>query len=251
MGSRRALLGGAVSLAVLVAAAGSAEAAAPQLGRCVKASVVGKGSYSSSSCTKAKAHGNYEWKAGAVKTGFTLSATRPLVFEAGPESIVCAGAHGSGQYSSSGGVANVVLTYTGCAYRTLSCQNTATAGEIRTAPMVGGFGIIKAGATAKSNVIGLDVAGTGPGGEVLHYVCGISSNDVVGSVIVPFKANRMATTTKLAYAEAASHQLPEAFEGEPRDVLERQIEPGVFEQTGMSGTLTATGEEPLEVNSVL
>jgi hypothetical protein len=248
------LLGAAAVLAGLLATASGAQAASPQLGRCVK-TAPGAGAYSSASCTKATVGGSYEWLPGAAKAGFTVAATKPLLFEAGPEQIICQSASGHGSYSGANAVTGLVVTYNGCTFtafgHTLTCQNTGTAGEIVSDPMQGGYGVITANVNPKKDKLGLDAAGAGPGGEILHYVCGISSNDVIGSVIVPVKSNKMLTAAKLTYKQASSHQIPEAFEGMPRDVLERQIEPGVFEQTGISAKFTLTNEEPLEINSVL
>ncbi len=247
------LLVTAAVIAGALATASVAQAASPQIGRCVNVGA-GAGDYSSASCTQKMTDGSYEWLPGASKTGFTLSSTKPLVFEAGPEAIICTGASGHGSYTGAN-EASVVIAYTGCTFSafggTITCQNTSTAGEIVSNTMRGSYGVITSNLNPRKNRLGLDTAGTGPGGEFLHYVCGISSNDVIGSVIVPVKSNKMLTTEKLKYRQSSSHQIPEAFEGMPRDVLERQIEPGVFEQTGMSAKITVTNEEPLEVNSVL
>jgi hypothetical protein len=61
----------------------------------------------------------------------------------------------------------------------------------------------------------------------------------------------MALTAKLKFAGAAGKQKPEAFEGEPKDILESSFSGGAFEQSRLTLTTTLTSEEDVEINAVV
>jgi hypothetical protein len=237
----------------------SSAAGTPEIGRCLKVTGDETGNYSSANCTKAKAGGAYFFHPGAA-VGFSISSSGPVTFEAGNEELVCAGESGFGQYSGTDEVANVRLTLTRCVFTGfpggIACQNTATAGEIVSeAPLSGVYGVITSSAGKPTqDKLGLDLAGVGPDQVVLGYGCGSSEtagNEVVGSLIVPVKANKMLSVQKLKYVRSGSRQIPEGFEGMPADVLSRSIGGGPFEQAAESAKITMTSEEPVEINSVL
>jgi hypothetical protein len=252
---------GAVLMVVMVALCVlgvSGAAATPEIGRCLKVSGDETGNYSSANCTKAKTGGAYFFHPGAA-VGFSISSRGPVTFEAGSEEIACTGESGFGQYSGTDEVAGVHLTFTGCVFTGFPggtpCQNTTTAGEMVSEPLTGVYGVTtSAPGTPQKDKLGLDLAGAGPEQVVLRYGCGsfvLVGNEVVGSLIVPVKANKMLSVQKLKYARSGSRQVPENFEGMPVDVLSRSIEGEPFEQAAESAKVTMTSEEPVEINSVL
>jgi len=60
----------------------------------------------------------------------------------------------------------------------------------------------------------------------------------------------MATSLKLKASGSGGAQSPEAFEGGEKDVLTFSPSGGSAEQAGLSGTITATNEEAVEVKAI-
>jgi hypothetical protein len=166
--------------------------------------------------------------------------------------LIGAGSSGGGDYTGVKTVGNVLIALSGCSHSGVKCHSAgAGEGEIRTGPLGGALGVLKLGASAAKNTIGLDLYAAEGSATIAQFSCGSTSGAVRGSVIVPVRANKMLSTGTLTYKQAKGRQNPEAFLEAPRDVLETSLEKGSFEQTGLKMTLTQTGEEPVEVSSVI
>ena len=224
------------------------KSAAPEFGRCVKVAK-GAGKFSNAVCTTEKAEGSYEWVPGTVKSHFTLAGAETATLETVTKTkITCTAQSGSGQYSGTKEVANVVLKLTGCVLGTQKCTSSGAAvGEVVTNGLEGSLGWqeFETGSAA------LDLQATGGGGPIASFICGGTLVAIQGSVVVPVKANKMLESTTLKFTQSKGKQKPEQLEGEPIDVLETSFFGGGFEQTGLGVTLTQTSEEAVEINAAV
>ena len=169
-----------VAASVLVAA--SAQAQAPEFGRCEKVAgeMVGRrtvhhGAYSNPGCTKAspKVKGKYEWFPGVVKAHFTAVSepgTKVLFEIVDGKKISCTGETDSGEYTTPKLEQNVVFTFTGCNFEErLGVENLtypassegAKEGEIVTEPTECELGVVGKGATPAMDNLGLSCAEEG------------------------------------------------------------------------------------------
>jgi hypothetical protein len=236
-------------------AAATASAEAPEFGRCVKVAK-GTGAFKSANCTSALTGGSFEWMPGpgasngfstASKAGSILTLTETV----GGTKIICHSQSGTGEYTSANGTAHVALKFTGCESSGGKAESAGQPeGVVLSKPLNGSLGIIKKGATAKQNKVGLDLVAEEGGALIEFQVAGLAFV-VKGSVIVPVTANKMQLTSTLKFAQAKGKQKPEQFEGEAKDVLEQSINGGIFEQAGLGFESTQTNEEPIEVNPVV
>lgn len=228
---------------------------APEFGRCVKVAK-GSGKYAGTTCTSLGGADTYEWISGTAKSHYTLALKEGTVTleTSNGHKIICTGATGHGDYTGAHTVGNTVLVLTGCELSKVPCQSAGAAeGEVVSDVLAGKLGVITAGTTPYKDKIGLDLSSAGGGTHVANFSCRGASVVVVGSVIVPVPAtNKMLVTSALTYtAGTKGRQKPEAFAGEPKDVLETSLGGVPFEQTGLKAKLIETSEEPVEVNSVV
>src|SRR6478672_9097827 len=110
---------------------GSASAAAPEFGRCLKQATKSLSNFDSAKCTKSASEdagteaeklkkGNYQWFPGVVNNTFTTkmnAATIATLETVGGTKLTCTGGTGSGEYVTGGTnkeVAKVLLKFTGC-----------------------------------------------------------------------------------------------------------------------------------------
>ena len=120
-----------------------------------------------------------------------------------------------------------------------------------TTPLVGELGVIKTSPEgALKNEIGLDLKASGSA-LIAEFTCGSSAGKWRGSVIVALKTDKGISSETLKFSAKAGKQKPEAFEGLPRDVIERSLGGAEFEQSGWSLTTTLTNTEKVEVNTVV
>jgi hypothetical protein len=127
-----------------------------------------------------------------------------------------------------------------------------TEGEVVTNALEGVLGVEKRGSTASKDKVGLDLFPTGKEGLIAEFSCGSATVKLSGSVIGPIAAiDKMALTATLKFAGSRGKQVPEAFEGEPKDILESSFSGGAFEQTRLTLTATQTSEEEVEINAVV
>ncbi len=238
----------------------------PEFGRCVTGpskkegkKTVYLGGFTAATCLVASGThtGKYEWEPGVLKAPFrTTLASGSVTLESAAKAskVTCKGEMGRGEYTGRKTVGAVTLTLTGCELvaSKAECRSAGAAvGEIVTNPLVGELGIEKLGGTSASNKIGVDLYRFGKTGPLMEFNCGATTVVVQGSVIVPVKANKMSATQALKFKASKGKQKPEAFAGEAPDVLEESFNGGPLEQTGLTASLTLTGEEASEVNSVV
>src|SRR5207244_6977778 len=99
---------------------------------------------------------------------------------------------------------------------------------------------------AVSDKLALALFSPGEGGVVAEFSCGATPVVVTGSVLVPFKSNKMLLTATLKYVQGGGKQKPEKFEGGAPDVLSTTFGEGSPEQTGLALTTVLTNAEKME-----
>jgi hypothetical protein len=275
-----------VAASVLVAA--SAQAQAPEFGRCKKVAgeIVGRktvyhGAYGNPTCTTAspEAKGRYEWFPGVVKAHFTAVSkpgTKVLFRLVDGKKISCTGETENGEYTTPKLEQNVVFTFTGCNFEERSgvehltyqaSSEGAKEGEIVTEPTECELGVVGTGATPATDKLGLSCAEEGEfmwlKWKVRGYIAYEYELCFRGWWFLTTKANSMsASPTTLQSTQSKGVQKIERFvEGPPEPLeatLNRGPEPlkatrnggGSFEKAGLSLTSVQTNEEAVEANSV-
>ena len=260
----------------------SAQAEAPEFGRCQKAvseqmgnKTVYHGHYSNSVCTKAspEAKGKYEWFPGVVKTHFTATSTRgtKVLFETvGKKKITCTGETAAGEYTTSKLEEDVVFKFTGCNYEERygnyaskshvypASSEGAAEGEIVSEPTECELGVIAKGATPAKDKLGLTCAeedefmwikwkAPAYSGEEEYELC------LKGWWFFTIKANSMSMSpTTLKSTQSKGIQTIEKFQEGPPEPLEATLSRGgSFEKAGLALTSVQTNEEAVEANSVV
>jgi hypothetical protein len=259
-GKNTAVLTGTLAAASVTAI--EAQAALPELGRCVIApsEKIGKdtiyhGGYAASDCVeKNEANlGKYEWLPGPGANRKFTGANKTVILETtGKGQIKCSGSTSQGEYTGTKS-ATLSLTFSGCKLgkSTETCQTGATAGEISTGPLQARLGFIKdleSGSEVISPV-GWDLTN---GATIVSGSCGASAQSlaVTGSVIGEVSANdKMALAYSLRFAQTAGKQSPESFEEEPKDTLGESFGGAPPEQVGLKATEKIANEEKLEFKS--
>jgi hypothetical protein len=246
-----AVIGACVAmLFALTATSASAEAIAPELGRCVAQT---GGAHSNSGCTTAaKKVGKFEWEPGA-DGGFTSAGGVALIETVNKGKLTCKAAAGSGIYLNRyEAETSFVLTKCESVSAKVGCSTVgAENGEFRSNLLISTLGSIK----PKS--VGVDLTGK-EGPNVIEFECGGSGSGdgalvfVHGSVIAPVTpANKMSTTFAQKFKAAKGLQKPTSFEGQPEDTLTMTTVLSKTEKTeekaGLTLTLTITNQEPLEI----
>ena len=220
----------------------------PEFGTCSKL-VKGAGGYSGSRCTTVKEGGGYEWQAGVVQRRFTLKAGGDKFEAASGTNITCRTVTGSGEYSGPKEVSDVVVSFFGCESNGHKCTTPGLPeGDLESKTLEGVLGWeVKA-----SKKVALDLYPNGRNGPFMEYQCvgGVPAT-VIGSILVPIKADEMLATTTLHYKATKGKQKPEAFEREPNDVLTASLNGEGFQQIGLSASLTQVNEEAVEINAVV
>ncbi len=220
----------------------------PEFGRCLTVEA-GKGQYSSSKCTKLGGKKVDEWSPGAVKGGVTFSGGS-VKFETPAKTVVsCKSTAGKGD-AVADGLRAVSLTFTGCETGPSTCTSAgATAGEIRTNSLTG---LLVWEKKAKKAALDLSPAGDT---AVLAFSCAGKSAEVDGSVLVAVKTGKASTATALKFKESKGTQKPSEYETaeatKVKDTLEAHFSAGPTEAIGLSGTVTLTSEEALEINPTI
>jgi hypothetical protein len=90
-----------------------------------------------------------------------------------------------------------------------------------------------------------------PAGTIAEFSCASIAGKWRGSVIVPVKTDKMLSGETLKFVAKSGKQVPEAFEGQPKDVIESSLGTTSFEQAGFSLATTVTNAEKIEANSVV
>jgi hypothetical protein len=257
--------GAVVVVCALGALAGGASAALPELGRCTEVAgvqegkkIVHHGAYRNKNCTAASRTqtGKYEFVPGpGTNNKFYGVATEPepvLETTTGAK-VSCGEMIFKGEYTGPK-TEKVSVSFGGCETTAANgahqvCQSDpAKEGEIEgLQALEGELGIIQAGAPPS---VGWDLKHAG---TLFAYECGVlpevpSAQTVEGSVIGVLShgffgtdLNKMSLHSVIKYKAKVGLQLPEAFEGQAKDVLSTTTLAGTSKTTAQTG-LTTTEE---------
>jgi hypothetical protein len=259
-----------VVLLVMSAVAASTASAAeyelegvPEFGRCVL-STPHEGEYRGRKCVSpaAAGKGNYNWIPGpGAKPKFegVISVTK---FETVGKkfTVQCGFGVARGEYKSPK-KASLTLELVGCIRPDTSqkCQTTPVKEAEIEPTFEAELGFITGGSTPK---VGLDLKPPAP----ITFTCGLPPEvpipvTVEGSAIGAIKPlNSMLGSFKLSYLATGGKQVPEKFEGEPKDTLTQKWLTGVellSEQVGLTiigseekpKPLVVENEEPIEIKA--
>jgi len=262
---KRIKMGGAlvVALVVSIAAATSASATLPELGRCV-AVEKGTGEYFGAACVKpASGKGNHNWLPGPGPNKKFVGSAGPVTLETvGGYGIVCSSGELTGEYTGPK-TESVTLALVGCLEKVTErkCETLPIKeGEIETVGVEGEVGFIKGGATPR---VGLDLKPAAP----ITFECGTGPEvhtflSLEGSVIGLIKpATSMRSFFRAFFTASHGIQNPEQFEGGVKDTLtlQRTTAPAgpITEQAGLTiigieevpKALIIENEEPIEIKA--
>lgn len=255
-----------ISLAALLAIAALpvmpvvAQAAPPELGRCVKVTTGTGNKYKDAGCELGVVPtGKYEWEpgvassTGVVKNHFKSAEGKSTLETVAGLAITCAKDTDHGEYTGPQTDLETIV-FTGCKHGKVPCQTTASGppGQITTALLTSVLGFIKA-----PTEVGMSLEA--PTGEPFaQFVCGPIGVVITGSVIAPITPiSKMTLSFKEKFKATAGKQEPESFEFQPKDTLTcsaYETSSGVLlgiEQCGFTSTDTVVNEEKLEINEVL
>jgi hypothetical protein len=242
-------LGRAIFAALAVAAfvVPAASAAIPEVGRCVKVAN-GAGAYRGAACITHETGrvGKYEWipVTEAEKQKFTGAGSSIILLTAGHSTLTCVNANISGEYTGPK-TATVEIEFQACTNaENKQCQTTpAQLTEIKSLPLEAELGFIKNQPPAIK--VGLDLKPKSPLTALATYECGTATETarIEGSVIAQIKPiNKMTTESNLLYKTTrAGAQVPESFEGGPKDTLSTTFMSGL-ESTTAPSSMSMTGE---------
>jgi hypothetical protein len=265
-----------VACAIGVSATTTASAISlPELGRCANVGTGGKYKYKNCVAQSATGNGAYEWQPGpGGKPKFAVEIGEVALETVGKANVSCGFSELTGEWTG-GKTASVNLRFQGCLNTgtAKSCQSqpnqpaqittsTVFEGEEIPTPIEGELGFIKAPPMPQ---VGLDLKPKEGSSTVLSFSCGGSLGGetpepwtVEGSVIGRIRPVAvMATAIKMNYQATGGKQLPEFFEGQPKDTLNAKRLVGAeqkTEQAGLTlrtepkkGTVFGEYEEPLEI----
>ncbi len=251
-----------VALIVSAVAVGSASAAAPEFGRCVKVEKVGKtynGTYTDKGCTKeatakekeeAKKN-KYNWLPGGVKLKQTSAGGKAVLQEVGKYAVGCESQTGTGEYAGTKEVKKLIVKFKGCHVPPFICTSPGhAAGELETKELEG-RAVWKNEAKHEA---ALDLYPAHGEEQFIAFSCGALTVEVRGSLLVPVKANKMETKPKLKYKQKNGFQEMKFYEEGGKlveDVLEANFEGKGWAKSGQSITSTVTNEEALELNTYI
>jgi hypothetical protein len=224
---------------------------APEFGRCLKVAA-GTGKYGNAACTQAGGQRTYEWFPGVVKKAFTTALAKGgVTFETVKGTkLTCKGESGTGEYSGTKTIGNVVLKFSECEQLGQKCSSQgALEGQVETKALEGVLGFIKSTESLKR--IGLALFPVGKAGAFMEFSCGGFAGSIRGGVIVPATRNIMQTSTKFVFVASKGKQTPESFESQPKNVLEASFALSPFEQVGLTLEVTLANQERVEMNSVV
>ncbi len=255
----------AVALLVVAVTTGAAitanaVAAPPEFGRCVPATTPKTGEYSGKNCLHpAEGKGRYNFVPGPGEhPKFEGVSSESVVLAMPTLTINCAAETFNGEYTGAK-TASVTVDLIGCSNVASGkrCQsNPAKEGEIEPpGTLEGEIGPINTGTRAG---VGLDVKRSpaigsftcGEFGE-LPEVTGVIEGSVIGKIGA---INSMREEFKLQYKTAEGKQVPESFEGGPKDTLTVQLVTGLGAPVAEPATLKEKrieilNEEPIEIKA--
>ncbi len=263
--SRRCLT---AALVICAAVPGTAWAAhsLPEAGRCVKVPV-GTGTYSTANCVfvaKGETGKKFEWIPASVTEQLTFSGSglETTLTTAGHPTIKCVAANIAGEWTGAK-TASVTMELQGCTTPTgAQCQSgPQNHSEIKTLPDEAELGFVKHEEIEGKLrvVVGLDLKPTPPLTALAEYECTGSGQTahVEGSVVARAKPFDKMTTelNVLVTATTTGVQVPEQFEGGPKDTLTTSFTSGIEKFGPFASSLnikSETGKEavPLEIKAL-
>jgi phospholipase C len=230
----------------------------PQIGRCTQ-SKAASGRYSDAACTKLSAgedSGAFEWQPDALARAIAGKLGATKLGPAGKLQMKCSGGSLTGSVSSATSL-SATITLEGCetANGKAACQtHGATAGTIAIGPLEGTLGYIVSG---EAPTVGVDLHATAGAGALDAYECSGGAGARVsehGSVIGSITADAMSKSLPLRFVVKHNSQQPQAFAGEPADVLTASVEAsgGGSSEAGstLKVTVSASFEEALEIKAL-
>jgi hypothetical protein len=257
-------------LALAVNAAGAAVAPAathslPEVGRCGKVAT-GAGAYTTATCVKKATNGlgKYEWTpvSATEKQTFSGAGGEISLATTGHQTIRCVAANFSGEYTGPK-TATVQIEFQACTNpqeqqcQSISPQNKS---EIATLPLEGELGFVR-NQTIEGRTfitVGMDLKPQPPLHELMSYECSGSTevSHVEGSVIARLRPfDKMTTESNLQYlVKKTVGQIPEQFEGGPKDTLSTTFTSGLETLGTAPSTLNIVGyighnTNPLEIKA--
>jgi hypothetical protein len=232
----------------------SAFAAPPEYGRCLKGAKPYNGGFTNSGCT-AKSEtktGKYEWYPGAVKHGQTSTGGPGKLEEANKYGVACASESSTGEYTGTKEGKNLVVKFKGCKVVPFVCTSPGhELGELETVPLEG-RAVWENEAQRKP---ALDLYPSNGHETFIEFTCGEHEEITVkvkGSVLVPIKPNKMASTFTLKFKAKNGFQMPQEYEEggkKIKDVLYSDFTEKGYDQAGQTETVTVQNEEKLELNT--
>ncbi|HTW41447.1 MAG TPA: IPT/TIG domain-containing protein [Solirubrobacteraceae bacterium] len=235
--------------------------APPSLGRCVSTGE-GGGEYAAG-CTVRRAGGGYEWLSGpGGKPGFSAANGASTIETVHKQEIACTGERTAGEWAGAKLLTAVTLTLTGCQLQGAACTSAgAPSGELDISGLEGTLGW----EVEEHDAVAIDLYAAARGAQLASATCAASAVTLAGSVLAPIvPVNRMTEAFTVKYGASKGIQKPEHLEGEANDVLELSLAGSPFEQAGLTirsqplnegeagrTKTTLTGEEALEINTVL
>jgi hypothetical protein len=257
-------------LALAVSAAGATVAQAathslPEVGRCVKVAT-GAGAYKSATCVTVATNGlgKYQWTPVSVteKQTFSGAGGEVTLATTGHQTIRCVAANFSGEYTGPK-TATVQIEFQACTNpQEQQCQSLdpRNKSEIATFPMEGELGFVR-NQTIEGRTfitVGMDLKPQPPLHELMSYECTGSTEvaHVEGSVIARLRPfDKMTTESNLQYLVKKNvGQIPEQFEGGPKDTLITTFTSGLETLGTAPSTLNIVGyfghnANPLEIKA--
>jgi hypothetical protein len=250
--------------------AGSASAANPEYGRCIKEGVKELSKYDSAKCIKLASEdpgteaeklkkGSFVWKAGVpAKAGFTAvlkPETIATLETKDGKKVTCKKLNAVGKYTGLTTVSTTQTDFSECESSSIKC-NTAGAGVgvIKVKNLEGELGVITSVIPHTKDKIGnvlWPAGGTATSGsEFVEFACGGLVVKVKNSVISPVTSNAMKLTATVKFTAAKGVQKPTKFAGGPNMFLESKFSAAEYQQSGQSATTIQTNEEKVEVRSL-
>jgi hypothetical protein len=268
---KRVKISGLCLLLALTASAASAALAQaathslPEAGRCVKVAT-GAGVYTSATCVTVATNGRgkYEWTPVSVteKQTFSGAGGETTLATSGHQTIRCVTANFSGEYTGPK-TATVQIEFQACTNpQGLQCQSISpqNKSEIATLPLEAELGFVR-NQTVEGKTfvtVGMDLKPQPPLHELMSYECTGSTevSHVEGSVIARLRPyDKMTTESNLQYLVKKNvGQIPEQFEGAPKDTLTTTFTSGLETLGSGPSTLNIVGysghnTNPLEIKA--
>jgi alpha-tubulin suppressor-like RCC1 family protein len=234
----------------------------PELGRCVR--VPGGGAYTGTSprcVTLSSTHnGHFEWLPGrGPKAKFDDQLGELELETVRAHKLACGHGLFEGEYTGPKTAVIHQLILSGCRDLTAStsCQTNPTEEGLVTdsVPLEAALGFVRSG---EKPAVGWVIEPRPPATSLVSFECGTSATAVAMAVegaaigrVMPL--DQMVSGFELRYRQSGGKQIPESFEGGPRDILTLASTALAgatgSEQAGLQAKATRAGEEALEIKA--